>query len=121
MRKIIIVLAFITIAGFAFSQSGDNQKPPGQPASSQSAPPQGIQMQGAPGAQTTPGAQTAPGAQAPAPPAPPAPTGKRQPQAKTQEEFAAYQEVASKPDPAAMEQAANAFAQKFPDSELRSA
>ena len=57
--------------------------------------------------------QPAPGQSAPAP------TGKHQPQAKTQEEFKAFQDVAAKPDPASMEQAANAFAQQFPNSELK--
>ena len=41
------------------------------------------------------------------------------PQAKTQDEFKAYQDVIAKPDTAQMEQAADAFAQKYPNSELR--
>jgi tetratricopeptide (TPR) repeat protein len=41
------------------------------------------------------------------------------PQAKTQEEFKAYQDVVSKTDTTQMEQAADAFAQKFPNSDLR--
>lgn len=49
-----------------------------------------------------------------------APPARRQPQAKTQEEYKAYQEAAAKPDPASLEQAADAFAAKFPTSELRS-
>jgi tetratricopeptide (TPR) repeat protein len=48
-----------------------------------------------------------------------APAGKRLPQAKTQEEFAAYKAAAALTDPAAQEKAANDFAVKFPDSELR--
>lgn len=48
-----------------------------------------------------------------------APAGKRPPQAKTQEEFAAYKAAAALTDPAAQEKAANDFAVKFPDSELR--
>ncbi len=41
------------------------------------------------------------------------------PQAKSQEEFKAYQDVIAKPDTAQMEQAADAFAQKYPSSDLR--
>jgi len=59
-----------------------------------------------------PGAQSAPTGQA-------APTGKRLPQAKTQAEFDAYKAAAALTDPAAQEKAANDFATKYPDSELR--
>jgi tetratricopeptide (TPR) repeat protein len=46
--------------------------------------------------------------------------GKRPPQAKTQPEFDAYNSaIANQKDPAAMEKAADDFAAKFPDSELR--
>src|ERR1039458_6626167 len=48
-----------------------------------------------------------------------APAGKRRPMAKTQDEFAAYNAAAVLSDPAAQEKAANDFATKFPDSELR--
>ncbi len=44
---------------------------------------------------------------------------KRPPQAKTQPEFDAYKAAAATTDPAAMEKAADDFAAKFPDSELR--
>jgi len=48
------------------------------------------------------------------------PQGKRPPQAKTQPEFDAYNAtMANQKDPAAMEKAADDFATKFPDSELR--
>src|SRR5271166_444988 len=48
------------------------------------------------------------------------PPGKRPPQAKTQPEFDAYNAaIANQKDPAAMEKAADDFAAKFPDSELR--
>jgi tetratricopeptide (TPR) repeat protein len=49
-----------------------------------------------------------------------APQGKRPPQAKTQPEFDAYKAVVGLTDPAAKEKAADDFATKFPDSELRS-
>jgi len=51
---------------------------------------------------------------------PAAPQGKRPPQAKTQPEFDGYNAaMANQKDPAAMEKAADDFAAKFPDSELR--
>lgn len=49
----------------------------------------------------------------------PAPAGKRPPQAKTQAEFDAYKAVMANTDVAALEKAADDFATKFPDSELR--
>jgi tetratricopeptide (TPR) repeat protein len=52
-------------------------------------------------------------------PAPAAPTGKRPPQAKTQPEYDAWKAAAANTDPAALEKAADDFATKFPDSELR--
>ena len=53
-------------------------------------------------------------------PAPAAPAAKHQPAAKTQPEFDAFNAaMANAKDPAAMEKAANDFATKFPDSELR--
>jgi tetratricopeptide (TPR) repeat protein len=55
----------------------------------------------------------------PAAQAAPAPTGKRPPQAKTQPEFDAYKTAAALTDSAAQEKAADDFAAKFPDSELR--
>jgi tetratricopeptide (TPR) repeat protein len=49
----------------------------------------------------------------------PAAQGKRPPAAKTQPEYTAYQAVVALTDPAAQEKAADDFAAKFPDSELR--
>jgi len=54
-----------------------------------------------------------------APAAAPAPAGKRPPQAKTQPEFDAYSATVASPTPEAMEKAADDFATKFPDSELK--
>ena len=48
-----------------------------------------------------------------------APQGKRKPQAKTQPEFEAYKAAIGLTDAAALEKAADDFAAKFPDSELR--
>ncbi len=47
-------------------------------------------------------------------------TARKSPQPKTQAEFDAYKAAASLTDPAKLEAAATDFAQKFPDSELRS-
>ena len=67
----------------------------------------------------TPPAQSG-GAQAGAQATPPPPqVGKRPPQAKTQAEFDAYKVAAANTDPVALEKAADDFATKFPDSELR--
>src|SRR5277367_2104473 len=62
-----------------------------------------------------------PAAQTPAAgqPAAAAPQGKRPAAAKTQPEFAAYNAAKALTDPAAEEKAADDFAEKFPDSELR--
>ncbi len=48
-----------------------------------------------------------------------APQGKRPPQAKTRPEYDAYNAARQLTDPAAIEKAADDFAAKFPDSELR--
>ncbi len=48
-----------------------------------------------------------------------APQGKRPPEAKTQPEYEAYKAASAQTDPAALEKAADDFAAKFPDSELR--
>jgi tetratricopeptide (TPR) repeat protein len=63
-------------------------------------------------------APAAPAASAQAAPAQP-PVGKRPPQAKTQAEFDAYKAATANTDPAALQKAADDFAAKFPDSELR--
>ena len=47
------------------------------------------------------------------------PQGKRPPQAKTQAEFDAYKAAVANTEAAAMEKAADEFAAKYPDSELR--
>lgn len=64
--------------------------------------------------QDKPAAQAAPAGQAAA-----QPQGKRPPQAKTQPEFEAYKAAIGLPDAAAAEKAADDFATKFPDSELK--
>jgi tetratricopeptide (TPR) repeat protein len=70
-------------------------------------------------AQDKPAAQQNPPAGQAAGQAAAAPQGKRPPQAKTQPEFEAYKAAMTMPDAAATEKAADDFATKFPDSELR--
>lgn len=67
--------------------------------------------------QNKPATQSAPAAGQAAAAA--APQGKRMPAAKTQPEFEAYKAAMGAADAAAQEAAANDFATKFPDSELR--
>ncbi len=74
----------------------------------------GAQTSGQPAQQTPPAAgQAAPATGATAPPA------KRPPQTKTQQEFDAWKAASASPDAASMEKAADDFATKFPDSEVR--
>ena len=73
----------------------------------------GAQTSGQPAAQNpAPAGQAAPGAAAP-------PAGKRPPQTKSQPEFDAWKAAAGIADAAASEKAADDFATKFPDSEVR--
>src|SRR5271169_329782 len=89
MKRAATIIAVLSVAACSFAQN--NSKP---------------------AAQSTPGGQQAGAAAA-------APQGKRPPQAKTQPEFDAYKAAAALTDAAAMEKAADDFATKFPDSELR--
>src|SRR5580692_326973 len=93
MKRAAIIIAVLGIAVWSFVQNGF------------------AQSNDKPAAQNPPAGQAAGQAAAPA--------GKRPPQAKTQDEFAAYKAAAALTDPAAQEKAANDFATKFPDSELR--
>lgn len=109
MKQVQLTLCAVLLASFAMAQApaqGGNQSNAGQ----KPATPQGSTSQtGTSGAQAAPGA---PAAQA-------APTQTKMPQAKSQEEFKAYQEAAVATDPAQAEAAADAFAAKYKDSELR--
>jgi tetratricopeptide (TPR) repeat protein len=94
MKRAAVILGMLAVAAVAAAQ--------------QSAPAQPKPAGGAPGASQ----------QASTAPAPP--QGKRPPQAKTQPEFDAYNAaVANQKDPAGVEKAADEFAAKYPDSELR--
>lgn len=92
MKRAAMVLGVLAVAAFAVAQQQQTPTQQKQPA--------GAAQQGAGGPTTPP--------------------GKRPPQAKTQPEFDAYNAaIANQKDPAAMEKAADDFATKFPDSELR--
>jgi|SRR5579863_31664 tetratricopeptide (TPR) repeat protein len=89
MKRAAIVVAVLGISVWSFGQSND--KPAGQtPAAGQAAAPAAA-----------------------------APQGKRPPAAKTQAEFQAYKDALALTDAAAAEKAADDFATKYPDSELR--
>jgi tetratricopeptide (TPR) repeat protein len=97
MKRAAMILGMLVVTAFVAAQqpAAAPQKPAGTPATTQQ------------------------GSATPAP-APAPPQGKRPPQAKTQPEFDAYNAAAAnQKDPAAVEKAAEDFATKFPDSELR--
>ncbi len=96
MKRAAIVVAVLGMCAWSLGQSND--KPATQ----------------TPAGQTPATGQTAAGQAAAA-----APQGKRPPQAKTQPEFQAYKDAVALTDAAAAEKAADDFATKFPDSELR--
>jgi tetratricopeptide (TPR) repeat protein len=79
----------------------------------------GAQTSGQPAQQTPPAAGQAAPAQGAAPGAAAVPPGKRPPQTKTQQEYDAWKAASGSPDAATMEKAADDFATKFPDSEVR--
>ena len=118
MKRVAVVCAILAVASFAFAQAGygnQSQNPPasqqgGQAGAAAGAGQQGGQPGAAPGAAQQGGAAQA---------APAVPEGKRPPQAKTQPEFDAFKTASATTDPAALEKAADDFAAKFPDSELR--
>ena len=89
MKRAAIIIAMLIISTWGFGRNALGQS------------------NGKPAGQNAPAGQAA------------APAGKRRPQAKTQEEYAAYNAANALTDPAAQEKAADDFAVKFPDSELR--
>jgi tetratricopeptide (TPR) repeat protein len=121
MKRAAILVAMLTVAAvvFARQQPGAQTPPATKPGVAQPGAAQpGAAQPGAaqPGAGGAAGQGAAPTQTLPQTP----PQGKRPPQAKTQPEFDAYKvAMASANDPAAMEKAADDFATKFPDSELR--
>jgi tetratricopeptide (TPR) repeat protein len=97
MKRAAVILAILSLGILSFTagaaaQAGGQPAKQNPPAAGQAAPAQG--------------AATAPAA-------------KRPPQAKTQPEFDAWKLAAASTDVAALEKAADDFATKFPDSELR--
>lgn len=104
--------AALAFACLSFCASASPQTaPPSTQAPAGSTPPAATSGPKQAPAQTTP---------APAPPqAPPTPPHRTPPSAKTQDEFAAYNAAANNPDTAAAEKAADDFAQKYPQSDLR--
>lgn len=91
MKRTAVLVVVLTMALYAAAQNSGQAAQQNPPAGGQAAPAQGA--------------------------APP--QGKRPPQAKTQPEFDAYKAAAANTDAAALEKAADDFATKFPDSELR--
>jgi tetratricopeptide (TPR) repeat protein len=104
MKQAFLLIATLAVASFAAAQANSTSTAApaaqSQPSGQQTAPANG----------STPAAGTTT----------PAPAhSKGAPQAKTQDEFKAYQDVVAKTDTTQMEQAADAFAQKYPNSDLR--
>jgi len=91
MKRAAIVVAVLGMCVWSFGQGNDK-----------------------PATQSAPAGQAAPAAGQAA-----APAGKRPPKVNSQEEFTAYKAAAALTDPDALEKAANDFAAKYPDSELR--
>jgi tetratricopeptide (TPR) repeat protein len=108
MKRAAMVVMMLGLTTFVFAQQPASY-PQNPPASQTGTPKTGA-------AQQSPGQ---PGAPQPAT-TPATPQGKRPPQAKTDAEFAAFNAaIANTNDPAAVEKAADDFATKYPDSELR--
>jgi len=115
MKRAAMVAMMMGLASFLFAEP---QAPsPQKPGTSQTGGAQPGAAQ--PGAAQQSQGQQPPGAPQPAT-TPATPQGKRPPQAKTDAEFAEFNTaIANTNDPAAVEKAADAFATKYPDSELR--
>jgi tetratricopeptide (TPR) repeat protein len=101
-------ILWMTLAVASFGVAQNNPAAPAQTAPPSQSPPATSSQQPSP---------TSPGQAVPAAPA--APAGKRPPQAKTQPELDAFNAASALTDAAAIEKAANDFAAKYPDSELR--
>lgn len=105
MRTTALLSVMLLVAAIAFAQTSSPTPPPPQ---NQASPQNG----------NPPASGNSP-TQAPGTPAPAG--GHRMLQAKSQDEMKAYQDATTKTDAAQAEAAANDFATKFPDSELRAA
>jgi len=91
MKRAAVILGILSIAVWAEAESSGQPAQQTPPAAGQAAPAQGATV----------------------------PPAKRPPQAKTQPEFDAWKAAAANTDAAPLEKAADDFATKFPDSELR--
>jgi len=102
---------FMTLAALALAASFTLAQTANQPPAGASQPP---------ATATQPPASTAP-APGQAQPSQPAqqPSGRKPPAAQTQEEYKDFQTAAASPDPDALDKAADGFAKKYPNSELR--
>jgi tetratricopeptide (TPR) repeat protein len=123
---------FLALTSFAFAQTttpAGSEKTQPKPGQSTQAPTANTSATGAAEKSQNPNAarqsatppnsgQNATTAPA-APPPPSKPAHRTPPAAKSQEEFNAFQQISAMPDSAAAEKAADDFAQKFPQSDLR--
>jgi tetratricopeptide (TPR) repeat protein len=110
MKHFISIFAAITLAAtISAAQSSEPTKGATAPAQTQQQTSQPSSPSSAKGQQQPPAAQ--PPAQQPA--------GKKRPEAKTQAEFTDFQQAQASQTSDALEKAADAFAQKYPASELR--
>lgn len=91
MKRVAIVSLILSVACFTFAQAAGSGQNKTAPQAAAQQPPAGTQ----------------------------APPAKHPPQAKTQAEFDAFKTASANQDPATLEKAADDFAAKFPDSELR--
>lgn len=107
MKRIFSTFAALALAA-TFSAAQTRPSMAGQAASQQEQ-----QQQPQVNPQTPPPGQTTPGQ------TPTQPAGKKRPEAKSQEEFQDFQKAQASATPDALEQAADAFAKKYPASELR--
>jgi tetratricopeptide (TPR) repeat protein len=115
MKKVLFsVLMVVALCGIALAQYGAPSQQPATPGMSPQTnpgqPPAGQQQ--APPSASQPGAAPQQGAQQPAAP-------HAGPQPKTKEEYDAFVALQNEPDPVKAEEAAHAFEQKFPQSELK--
>jgi tetratricopeptide (TPR) repeat protein len=120
MKRVAVILGILSLAGATVASAATQTAQQSPAASSQSTssqtPAQGQGQSAGQGAGQSAGQSAA---QSATPGTAAAPGTKRPPQAKTQPEFDAYKTAAGNTDPAALEKAADDFATKFPDSELR--
>ena len=109
MKRILSTIAALALAAIF----GAAQTSPSTPSGAGSQQQQQANPQTAAPGQAAPGQTATPG-QTPAQPA-----GKKRPEAKSQEEFQEFQKAQASTTPDALDKAADAFAQKYPASELR--